>query len=77
MLNLGHVHMKSTSELESFPLDDDTKIDQLVFEKINSLVLHNYKISCVIFSSKSRSRWFNEGQVDNLVLLVSYDAMQW
>jgi len=56
MLNLGHVHMKSTSELESFSLDDDAKIDQLVFEKINSLVLHNYKISCVIFSSKSRSR---------------------
>jgi hypothetical protein len=69
--------MKSTSELESFSLDDDAKIDQLVFEKMNSLVLHNYKISCVIFSSESRSRWFNEGQVDNLVFLVSYDAMQW
>ncbi len=63
------MHMKSTSELESFSLDD-----QLVFEKMNSLILHNYKISCVIFSSESKSRWFNEGQVDNL---ISYDAMQW
>jgi len=48
--------MKSTSELESFSLDDDAKIEQLVFDKMNSLVLHNYKISCVIFSSESRSR---------------------
>ncbi len=49
MLNLGHVHMKSTSELESFSLNDDAKIDQLVFKKMNSLVLHNYKRSCVIY----------------------------
>jgi len=49
LLNLGHVHMKSTSELESFSLNDDAKFDQLVFEKMNSLVLHNYRISCVIF----------------------------
>jgi hypothetical protein len=56
LLNLGHVHMKSTSEWEFFSLDDDAKIDQLVFEKMNSLVLHNYKIFCVIFSSESKSR---------------------
>jgi len=69
--------MKSTSDLESFSFDDDAKIDQLVFEKMNSLVLHNYKICSVIFSYESRSRWFNEGQVGDLVFLVSYDAIQW
>jgi hypothetical protein len=75
LLNLGLVHMKSTSELESFLLNDDANIDQLVFEKMKSLVLHNYKISHVIFSFESQSRRFNEIQVDNSVFLIFYNAM--
>jgi hypothetical protein len=52
LLNLGHVHTKSTfkyaSELESLPFNDDTRIDQFMLEKMYALVIHNYKTSYVL-----------------------------
>jgi hypothetical protein len=53
LLNLGHhVHTKSTfestSEMESCSLYDDIKIDRLMLERMNVLILHSYRLSCVV-----------------------------
>ncbi len=46
------MHTKSTieftSEMEFHSLYDDIKIDRLVFERMNTLILHNYRLSCVV-----------------------------
>jgi hypothetical protein len=47
-----HVHTKSTfestNEMESRSLYHDIKIDRLMLERTNTLILHGYKLACVV-----------------------------
>ncbi len=38
---------ESTSEMESCSLYDDIRINRLMLERMNALILHSYKLSCV------------------------------
>jgi hypothetical protein len=46
------VHTKSTfestSEMESHSLHDDIKIDRFMLERMNTLILHSYRLYCVV-----------------------------
>ncbi len=37
---------ESTNEMESYSLYDDIRINRLMLERMNTPILHSYKLSC-------------------------------